>query len=69
MSGNEEIPERLAYPLPEAARLLGVSLTTIKRLIGSGTLRTADIGGRRRIPRQALYDLLDAPETVEEAVR
>lgn len=69
MSDDEQIPERLAYPFPEAARLLGVSLSTVKRLVAAGKLRTADVGGKRRIPRQSLYALLNTPETVEEAVQ
>lgn len=68
MSG-EQVPERLAYPFPEAARLLGVSLSTVKRLVGSGRLRTADVGGKRRIPRASLYALLETPDADQEVAQ
>jgi excisionase family DNA binding protein len=52
----------MATPLPaspflciaEAASWLGVSVSTVKRLIGRGELTTVRIGGRRKIPNTAL---------------
>lgn len=63
---NEEIPERLAYSLPETARLLSVSLSTVKRLIASGSLSVVRIGGQRRVPRSSLYALLEAPQPAQK---
>lgn len=48
--------ERVAYRVEEAARLLGVSPRTVRRLIASGRLRATD--NPTLIPRTALYELL-----------
>lgn len=57
---DEETQPRLAYPLPEAARLLGVCARTVTRLADSGALSTIRIGRRRLVTRQALEKLVSA---------
>ena len=44
-----EVPKRRAYPLREAARLLGVSLTKIKDEIRDGRIAIVLAGKRRRV--------------------
>jgi excisionase family DNA binding protein len=41
-----------------AGRVLGVSDRTVRRLVRDGRLKSARIGGRRLIPRQALADFV-----------
>jgi excisionase family DNA binding protein len=53
-------PEALAYCVKDAARLIGVSRTTLYVLISTGRLRTIKIRKRRLVPREALLDLLTA---------
>lgn len=44
----------LLLTLTEAARLLGISRTTIHKLVGNGSLPYRRVGADRRIPRAAL---------------
>ena len=46
----------------DAASSIGVSRSTLYRLIDSGQLRTVKIGRRTLIPSSCLFALLDAPE-------
>jgi excisionase family DNA binding protein len=50
------------YSRAEVAEILNVSLSTVKRLLASGTLRASQPPGLRRvfITGQAILDLLDA---------
>ena len=41
----------------EVARFLGVSSTTVWRLLDGGKLPSTKIGGARRIPRRAVVEL------------
>lgn len=50
----ERVPERLNYPIEEAAILLGLSESTIRRRVDSGALRAIYDGGRRLVPCEAL---------------
>lgn len=50
--------EKLAYRLPEAASALGVSRSSVYRLIASGELRAAKVGGSTVIPKYELEALL-----------
>ena len=59
MTGDDRIPERLAYPFEEAGRLLGVSESTIRRLVEQGTLKAIRVGSQPRVPRTELYRLLE----------
>ncbi len=53
-------PERLAYSKGEVAKILGVSLSTIGRMIHAGKLRAVRVGRRRiLVPRTELERLLD----------
>jgi predicted DNA-binding protein (UPF0251 family) len=55
--------ERAAYRVEEAARLLGVSARTVRRLIASGRLRATD--HPTLISRPALYEVLGEAEPAE----
>jgi excisionase family DNA binding protein len=49
---------RAAYSLAEVAGLTGLSISGLYLLIHRGILRSARVGGRRLIPREALEELL-----------
>ena len=49
---------RLAYNIDESAELLGCSRAHIFRLMESGALRSVKLGRLRRIPAEALAELL-----------
>jgi excisionase family DNA binding protein len=49
---------RLAFQIPEAARIIGISRTSIYRRIQAGDLPSTLIGGRRLILREDLLALL-----------
>ena len=48
----------LAYRLNDAARVAGLSRSSLYVLIGEGKLRSVLVAGRRLIPADALRDLL-----------
>ncbi len=49
---------RLSYSVNEAAVLLGVSRSTVNRMIASGDLQSVTALSRRLVPKQALDQLL-----------
>lgn len=49
---------RLAYPIPEAAQIIGIGRTTLYGEIAAGRLETVTIGRRRLITRAALESYL-----------
>jgi len=49
---------RLSYSINEAAALLGVSRSTINRLIDRGDLRSVSALGRRLVPANAIEQFL-----------
>jgi excisionase family DNA binding protein len=49
---------RAAYSLSEVAALTGLSISGQYVLINQGKLRSARVGGRRLVPREALSELL-----------
>jgi len=51
--------EPLVYSIPEAARELSVSRSTIYRLISDGQLETISVRSHRRVRRTALVRYLD----------
>ncbi len=51
--------ERLVYSIPEAARELSVSRSTIYRLISDGQLETISVRSRHRVRHSALVRYLD----------
>jgi excisionase family DNA binding protein len=48
----------LAYRVNDAAKVAGLSRSSIYSLIGEGKLRSVLVAGRRLIPAAALRDLL-----------
>jgi excisionase family DNA binding protein len=55
------ITDRIAFPVDEARSLLGgISRKSIYDLINSGELKTVMIAGRRLVPKEALYRLIEA---------
>jgi excisionase family DNA binding protein len=54
----ERIPEALALSKSEAARMLGVSLRTVDRLIALKHLPVRRLGRRVLIPRNSLQSFL-----------
>lgn len=62
MDANTDINERLAYPIPESAHLLGISPRGVYRLIEAGELRTVTLGRRRLVPAQELDRLVRPQE-------
>jgi excisionase family DNA binding protein len=48
-AGQKAVPRRKAYPLREAATLLGISLTKLKDELRDGKLAAGHAGRRRRI--------------------
>ena len=64
--GKKGIPSHMNTPIAmsprDAATSIGVSRSTLYRLIDSGQLRTVKIGRRTLIPSSCLFALLDAPE-------
>lgn len=43
-------PQRPPMSLPELAKLLGVSVRTLSRMVATGRLKTAKIGSRTVVP-------------------
>ena len=59
MSKDAENHQRLVASVRDAARMMGISRSSVYRLIGNRKLRTVKIGGRRLIPASALDALLE----------
>lgn len=49
---------KLAYSVKEAAQALGVSPTTMRRLLKQGKVPSVHTGGRVLVPVAGLYDFL-----------
>jgi excisionase family DNA binding protein len=54
--------QRLAYPVNEAADLLGVSRSQLYELFATGELSSVKIGARRLVRHEALVDYRDGLE-------
>jgi excisionase family DNA binding protein len=52
------LSDRAAFSLAEVSGLTGLSISGLYLLINRGKLRSARVGGRRLIPREALQELL-----------
>ncbi|MGB8322495.1 MAG: helix-turn-helix domain-containing protein [Candidatus Acidiferrum sp.] len=63
----ERMPEALALSKLQAARMLGVSLRTVDRLIALKQLPVRRLGRRVLIPRQSLQTLLRADRPTQAA--
>ncbi len=53
-----DVRRRVAYPIPEAAFLLGISRSGLYALIDNGTLRRLHIGRRALIPHSEIVRLV-----------
>lgn len=51
--------DKLAYTINEAAKSVGLSRSTIYKLIGAGQLTTIKVGNRTLIPTESLRALVD----------
>jgi excisionase family DNA binding protein len=51
--------EKLLLKMSEAAEVLGIGLTKTYELVNSGQLRVVRIGRITRVPRDALFELVD----------
>jgi excisionase family DNA binding protein len=58
MSKNAENHLQLVASVGDAAKMLGLSRSTIYRLIALGRLKTVKIGSRRIVPMGAIHALL-----------
>jgi excisionase family DNA binding protein len=56
VSATRADPGPLLHTVPEAARLLSVSVRTVWRLIDDGTLPVAHVRGAARVSDEALRD-------------
>ena len=63
----ERIPEALALSKLEAARMLGVSIRTVDRLIALKQLPIRRLGRRVLIPRNSLHNLMRADRPTHAA--
>jgi excisionase family DNA binding protein len=58
--------EKLLYKMPEAARVLNLGLTKTYELVNSGKLRSVHVGRSIRIPADALTQLVDELQRLDE---
>jgi len=56
---HDGFAEKRAYKVDEAARIYGLSRSSLYILMRSGQLRSVFVAGRRLLPRDALEALLD----------
>jgi len=61
--GTPTLEAKLAFDVDEAARLLSIGSTLLKKYLRSGELRSAKFGRRRLISRTALNDFIANNET------
>lgn len=54
-------------PLNEAAEILGVTRRTVERWINEGRLRSLKIGRTRRVPADAIAEIVDRAEEASDA--
>lgn len=54
-----ETTNRMLYPIPEAAELLGVQRSTIYRLVGEGEIERTKIGRRSLITATSIERYVD----------
>jgi excisionase family DNA binding protein len=59
-STMSDMTDQLAYTADEAAKALSVSRASIYNLMASGALRSVKLGKSRRIPVEAVRELLTA---------
>jgi excisionase family DNA binding protein len=56
---DDRQPNRLAWPIPEGARRMGISRTTVYKLASEGKLRLLKIAGRTLIPEAEIVRLVE----------
>ena len=56
---TSESPGKLAFSVPEVARMLGCSPAAVWRAVWEGELRSVKLRGRRLVPRAAIDALLN----------
>jgi len=66
-TAGERVPEALAMSKADAARMLGVSLRTVDRLIALKHLPVRRLGRRVLIPRNGLQSLLRGDHSTKAA--
>lgn len=61
MSHSDLVPldEALAYSPKDAARVTGLGVTTIYKLLGNGTLKSRHLGSRRLISAASLRSFIE----------
>lgn len=69
MSLAEDRDGRLAYPIPELARKLGVNRKTIERRIADGTFSTISMLGRRLITADSVRAMFAETESPSPSPR
>lgn len=52
------LPTALSYTLPDAARLSGLSVATLRRRAADGSIRLIRVGGRTLVPGDSLRAML-----------
>lgn len=62
-------PEKLSYNVPEAAAAIGVSKTTIYKMVNEGDLKTFKWAGRTLIRRDVLQAAIDRASMPPDAGR
>ena len=67
MQDKRTIEPNVVYSREETASLLGVSLTTVKRLIAHGHLRVSRPQGMRRVLIRGAYILKMLDQTIMES--
>lgn len=58
--------DRMAYPVPEAAAIIGIGRTKLLEEISAGRLSSITIGRRRLVTRTALEGYLAAAEVSKD---
>lgn len=62
LTGDQTVTEKLSYSITDAARLLSLGESNIKKFIDSGDLRSFKIGARRLISLRALQEFIERSE-------
>jgi excisionase family DNA binding protein len=60
MLGDCPMTERLAYSVSDAGRAIGVGVTKLYQLIGSGQIEARKAGGKTLIPAESLRAYLES---------
>lgn len=69
LGSGHPLGERACYGYAEAAFRLSVGLTTIKKMVRSGQIRTIAIGGRPKIPASEIRRLTTLPIVLDRPIQ